>query len=557
MTAFSGQLGPAVVAGASPTRPSWLSTIGTWTTGNVAHNPGVNAANGPLTNNQPGALRGFTFSGAVVPGANAVFYNRILVEPVYIDLGSIVSEQSRTITVFNGYLTGQVLSSIDENGFDSGMTLAGAATPTVYLPLQEETYTLTVTVAGSPQIDASAVYNFTALGVAVSVAIVGSRIVLLPVTFRSRVVETLVWKTDVIPAYDGGEQRIRLRRSPRQQLRVQAYLDRTERNHVENLLIGWRRRIWAIPMWIEARPSSAPVTAGDTIINVDTQYGDFRVDSLAVIWEGPTKFDVFQVGALTVSTITLLRGANDDYASPIIMPVRSARMTRHPVRVASGYDAVLKADLEVTDNIGFGPGASAIQFDGEDFYDVTPLYEEGGDGLDDEYEHRIETLDFGNGVVRQYAPWDQIKINRAFDLILEGLQEVWEHRMWLHRRAGRLRPFYMTTYENNFFLLTEGNIGDTFEVSQNSYAAQGFERNHIAFRLKADGSYIFKTVLDTEDLPSGNISIQIDSALNHDSAEIDEISFFGLKRLESDRQSLTWMPNNVAMTTLTTKEIEH
>jgi hypothetical protein len=557
LTAFTGYLGPDTLYGANSGRPAWLSSVGTWTKGHVAHNPGTGGIDGTFTNNQPMALRGATFSGYVAPGINAVFYNRILVEPVYLDLGSIVSEQQRTILVFNGYLTSQVLSAIDENDFDSGMTLNGASAPTVFAPLQEEEYTLVVTVAGAPQIDASVVYNFSVLGVAISVTIIGSRIVLLPVTFRSRVVETLVWKTDVIEAYDGGEQRIRLRRSPRQQLKVKAYLDRIERNHVENLLVGWRKRIWAVPMWIEARSADSPITSGDLTIDVDTRWGDFRTDGLAVVWESPDKFDVFQIAGLTDSEITLYRGVNDDYPAPVIMPVRSARMMKNPTRTASGHDGILSADLEVTDNTYFDTDPSDIQFLGEDFYDVTPLYDEGGDGLDDEYEHRIVLLDYGVGEARQYAPWDHIKIARSFELVLEGLEQIWEHRMWLHRRAGKLRPFYMTTYENNIWILTEGNIGDSFEAYQNSYVTHGSERNHLAFRLKADGSYIFKTVTGVENLPSGNMSITIDSALNVDAADVDEVSFVGLKRLDSDRLSFTWMANNVAITKVPMKEIEH
>jgi hypothetical protein len=558
VTTFNGYLGPAALYGAYSGRPAWLSTVGTWTPTGEAHLVGANAAHGAFTNTQPIALRGAVFSGTVAPGVNTVFYNRILVEPVYIDLGSIVNEQQRDILVFNGYLTGQTLSSVDENSFDSGMSLAGgSAPPMYYFPLQETTYTLTANLSGPPQIAASIDFNWAALGLEITVGIVGSRIVLLPVTFRSRVVETLVWKTDIMVAYAGDEQRVRLRRSPRQQLKVRAYLDRADRNNVENLLIGWRKRIWAVPMWIEARPADSPVTQGDLTIDVDTRWGDFRVDGLAVIWESPTKFDVFQIAGLTDDEITLYRGAGDDYASPVIMPVRSARMTRDPVRTTSGYDGVLSADLEVTDNTYFDPDPSDIQFLGEDFYDMTPLYEEGGDGLDDEYEHRIETLDYGVGVVQQYAPWDHIKIIRSFELVLEGLEQVWEHRMWLHRRAGRLRPFYMTTYENNFTILSEGNIDDSFEAAQNNYVNQGSERNHLAFRLKADGSYVFRTVTGVENLPGGSMSITMDSALNVDAADIDEVSFVGLKRLDSDRLSFTWMANNVALTKVPIKEIEH
>jgi hypothetical protein len=556
MTIFDGYLGPAMIYCAHSGSPIWLSTVGPWTPTGEAHVVSMGAGCGPLTGNQPISFRGLSFSGAVAPGVNSVFYNRILIEPVYLNLGSIINTQEVSILVFNGYLSGQTLSSIDENDFDSGMTLIGDTPPVPFYPLEEKTYILEVTVAGLPRIDASIDFNWTALGIEITVLIVGSRIVLLPVTFRSHVVETLVWSTNLIVSYDGDEQRVRLRRCPRQQLRVAAYLGRAELNRVENLLVGWRQRIWAVPMWIEARRATSSVTQGDMTISVDTRWGDFRVGLLAVIWESPTKFDTFQIAGLTDTEISLYRGVNDDYASPVVMPVRSARMTRNPVRTSSGYNGVLSTDLEVTDNTYFDPDPSAIQFLGEDFYDSTPLYEEGGDGVDDTYDQRIELLDFG-GIVQQYAPWDHVKIDRTFELVLEGLEEVWRHRMWLHRRAGRVRPFYMTTYENNFFVLTEGNIGDSFEAVQNDYVNQGSGRNHIVFKLKSDGSYIFRTVIGVENLPGGSMGVTLDTALNVDAADIDEVSFVGLKRLDSDRQSFTWLPNNVALTEVRVKEIEH
>jgi hypothetical protein len=557
LTAFTGYLDPDILYGANSGRPAWLSSIGTWTKGHVAHNPGTGGIDGILINNQPITLRQTNFSGYIAPGINSVFYNRILVEPVYIDLGSIINEQQRFILVFNGYLVSQTLSSIDENSFDTGMSLAGDSAPIIFSPLEEKTYSLTATVAGPPQIDASIDYNWFALGLEITVSIIGSRIVLLPVVYRSRVVETLEWKTDMILSYNGDEQRIRLRRSPRQRLRVEAYLDRVERNNVENLLVGWRKRIWAIPMWIEGRRADSSIVQDDTIINVNTLYGDFRVDSLAVVWENAEKFDVFQIAGITASTLSLYRGVNDDYLNPWIVPVRSARMTRDPIRIASGYDAIFNGDFEVTDNIAFDPDPSDVQYLGEDFCDIQPLYDEGGDGAQDSYIHRIETLDFGVGVVQQYAPWDNIKFSRKYELLLEGLAEIWEHRLWLHRRAGMLRPFYATTYENNFFIVSEGNIGDTFEVEQNNYVNQGAERNHIAFRLKSTGEYALKTVLSVENLPNGNIGIVMDSALNEDASNVEEISFVGLKRLDSDRQTLTWMSNNVVATEFDVREIEH
>jgi hypothetical protein len=519
---------------------------------NVLSDPDLS---GTYNNNRPISLRGFNHTGYLAGGHADVFYNRILVEPILLDFGNVLSEQTLQFLVWNAFLEPKSLDAVNEIDLDSGTEFSGETTPRSYYPLEEENYSVTVVVAGPPQIEASLVLDWESPIGDITVDITGSRIVLLPVNFRSGVIESLVWRTDVLNSYNGTEQRVRSRLSPRQQLAIRAYLNRDEMHRVENLVYGWRKREWGVPMWIEARKVSSAVTSGDTTVNVDTQYGDFRVERLAVIWENPRKFDVFQIYSFDASSITLDRGVNDDYsADAYVMPVRSARMLRDPIRSASGYDSILETVLEVTDNTTLATSPTATQFNSEDTYFIEPLAP-GPDGVNDTYQHRIDSIDSGSGVVEWDAPWDNIRINREFELILEGAQEIWEHREWLHRRAGRLRPFYMPTFENNFKLLSEGNVADSFEAEANDYSRQATARNHLAFKM-ADGTYELRTVTGATINVSQNLEIQFSPNLDVDASEIDEINFIGLKRLASDRIEMEWRPNNVAITNIPITEIE-
>ena len=511
------------------------------------------AVRGTYTNNRPINLRNFNFTGHVAPSYADIFYNRILIEPIFIDFGTIISDQTRTLMVFNGFFSNVTLDDIVQQAFDVGMELVGDPAPTSYFPLQERTYEIRVNIAGPPNIDASLVFDWQAGIDSIAVTITGSRIVMLPVTFRDRVRETLVWRTDVLNSYNGTEQRVRSRLSPRQQLSIRAYLDRLERNRVENLIYGWRKRIWALPMWIESRPAEA-VTAGESVINADTRYGDFRVGRLAVLWESPRKFDVFQIQDLSANTITANRSINQDFPSPVLMPVRSARMLRDPTRNASGHDGVLDAQFEVTDNITLPTSASPVQYLGEDVYFEEPLVT-SDDGLRDGYQHRIDLMDFQTGVVEIFAPWNHIRINREFELVLDGQQEIWEFREWLHRRGGRQRPFYMPTYENNLILLTPGTLTDAFEVKEDDYSTQSASRNHIVFFLK-DGSHLFRTIIASEVTVDSTTSIRVSEVLNVNADDVDQISYVGLKRLASDRIELTWLPNNVATSNVPITELK-
>jgi hypothetical protein len=165
-------------------------------------------------------------------------------------------------------------------------------------------------------------------------------------------------------------------------------------------------------------------------------------------------------------------------------------------------------------------------------------------------------LDNESGLISQYAPWDNLRIGRSFELILEGLQEVWEMRQWLDRRAGKLTPFWMPTFENNLKVLNTGTVVDSLEVVNADYSVQSSARKTIVIK-KTDGSYVFREIIDAIfNAISGNEDLTLDSSLNFDASEIDEVNFIGLKRLNSDQIEFDWLANNVVSVTLPIIELE-
>jgi hypothetical protein len=480
------------------------------------------------------------------------FYNRILIEPIFINFGSVLSTQESTIKVFNGYLTNRTLDNITLNNFDDNTFFIGDTPPDTYLPLEERTHIIQILPAGPPGIDASIDYDFEGTQDDITVAFTGTRIILLQFTFRPNLREKLLWSTDIMIARDGTEQRVRNRDAPRQQFLFQAYANKNDRNLVENLLYGRRGLQAALPVWTENRAGES-ITAGDTTINVSTLYGDFRVGSLALVWESSRKFHAFQIESLTDTTLTAPQAIPEDFASPLIMPIRTIRFLNDPTRNATGYDAVLSAAVEVTDNIKLDTSASAIQFNGEDFYDEEPLMI-SSDGVRDRYNTKVDLIDYTTGLVEQVVPWEYNRVTRQFRLVLEGLEDIWNFRLWLHRRSGRLVPFYMPTFENNLFIQDRGTLTDILTCQNDLYTSQASTRDKLAFR-KTDGSWVFRTVLSSEVDEFGNDIITLDSALDFDYSELEFVSIMGLKRLSSDTFEMTWLSNNVAVVSVPITEI--
>jgi hypothetical protein len=321
---------------------------------------------------------------------------------------------------------------------------------------------------------------------------------------------------------------------------------------VDNLLYRAREEIWVMAMWIESRSGDSAITAGDTVLNVDTRYGDFREDALAIVWESPAKYDVFQISAKTDSTLTSTSVMANSYSTPLIMPVRSVRITGNPIRTTSGYNAELSLNVEVVDNVVLPTSPSAQQFLSTDTWFEEPLASSDR-GAPDTYVHRIEVIDSETGAVQIFAPWDDIQIGRTVEFLFEGQQAIWEFREWLHRRAGQLVPFYMPTFENNFNLISTGVIGTSFDATDYSYDYDLSGRDHIVFKL-SDGTWEPRTITASSE-SGGVVTVNFTPVLNEDAADIEEIGFFGQKRLGMDRVTMTWLPNNVLSVTMTILEI--
>lgn len=510
---------------------------------------------GSHTDNLPVSYSSVNYNGAKAPTLTDVFYGRLLVEPSHLDYGIIVSTQTKEVVAWNGYLTTSVdLDALLLSGFD-GISIIGDTPPSTFSPLRERVYEIQVTTDGPPTIDAQVRFDWEAGYVDNIVTIEGRRIVLYPYLYKPGMTETLMWLTTVLTSDNGLEQRQSIREAPRQRFSVRSFVRTGEHARADNILYGWRHQIWAIPVWGEGRHPTNPVTALDMTIDVDTRWGDFRADSLAVIWKNEREFDLFTIVSFTDTEITLDRGVNDDYGvDAIVAPVRNGRIVQHPQRTSKGHNAYLNVLFEADDNRILTVGASPVQYLAEDAYLDQPDMP-GGKSFKEKYIRDIRVIDYKTGVVTQFSTWDDTQLDKEFLVVLEGLENIWGFREWLHRRAGKQRPFWMPTFERNMLVTGTGNIGLTIIIREDSNRSQGSARDHVYIRMK-DGTEYLRAVLSITDAGGGNNNVGLDSSISENQEDIDFISYMGLKRLGSDRIQLKWLANNVVECNIPIKEIE-
>jgi hypothetical protein len=507
---------------------------------------------GSVQNNLPISEAGEVSTGWRMPTFLDDYYNRIHIRPSNINVGNLVSEQQFAIEVWNGFFNSRQLQNIQvQNG--GGISLVGAVPPATWAALETKTYQLTVTTDGPP--DINAIFHFDWDGTADDgdLRVLGSRIVALPYIFEAPAKEVLEWKTDVLTTNDGSEQRVRLRKKPRQSFNVTYPIPYREMARAENLVYGWLTRRWAVALWSEAQQVGT-LLAGTTVINIDTTASDYRDGALIMIWESNRKSATADVGIVSAGALTLNRPLAETFNNPWIVPVRLGRIVGNVSRATSGYNGSLEMTYEFSDNIDLDPPAAPTQFLGYDVYFDEAL--KNGEALTDSLQARVDVVDYGTAAGASfYSPWTYTRIGRPYKFLLQGLQDIWNFRKFLHRRAGRLRPFWVPTFENNMRVAQTGELTQSIEVYADDYREFAPERTHIGILLD-DGTWLLRTVNAATASGTDTAVIGLDAPININASRIRQISFLGLKRLDADRVELQWNSNRVLECTVRMMEIQ-
>lgn len=478
------------------------------------------------------------------------FYNRIHITPSKVNLGNLTSTAAISFEVFNGYFTPKNLTSITTTGAN-GMTLAGAAAPMVFHALQSEMYQVGVSVDGPPDINEVFRFLWSTPSDTAFLNVTGRRIVVFPYISDESTKEVLEWKTQVLQSYNSTEQRVRLRKHPRQSVSAQYPIQASEMTRALNLLYGWLASRWAVPFWAEAQ-QSADLLSGFTTIAIDTTDIDIRYGSAILIWETPSKNVTAQVIGFTDSLVTIEKPILQDFTKPWIVPIRIGKTKGHAARHTTGYTGTIEIDFEFTDNWSLGLGTNPAQYLGEDVCYDRILKE--GEFVKDTLISRLDVVDFG-GVIQTSSPWLYTKTRRPFSVIAQGLNEVRNLREWLHRRAGKLKPFWMPTFENDLRSKHVGTILSSMTIQDDGYSLYASDRKHILISTKTGATFI-RAIIGFTDIGSELLQIELDSNLNFDASEILIISFMSLYRIDSDRIELNWMPNYTVKTVFPVLEIE-
>lgn len=488
----------------------------------------------------------------------ADWYFRIHVDPSSIDLGNVVATQTRSILVWNAFLTTVSLTDQVNTGFD-GITLTtppGSAPPRVIQPLQYWTYSVQVDMTGPPTIDAN--FRVTVAGLNYDVPITGRRVV--PFGFKPNwnrgIEERLEFRSTVLQMHDGGEQRATVRRKPRRRYGYTVLLTRAEAQRAGNALFGWQSRFFAAPAWAERSTLLSGAGAGTSTLTFDVAYRSFAPGGLLALQAGDGPTDVREIASIVDNTVTLTAPLAASWpAGTRVYPafVSQAGESLSGVRHTDGTMelpmllAVEPSNAPYNASTKFYPSFRGLEV-------MTDPYN-WADNNQPTWTSDVAVVDTGVSSKFELLPRSGVaQVAQSHNWTLRGKKAIADFKGFIQRCGGRRYPWWLPSGNTDFTLVRPVLATDTaLDVLQNDYETQVRAHpayKHIQIALRT-GQVIRTRIASATTSDEGNTRLVLAGAVGtaFSPADVVKISYLMLVRFASDEITISHRTEEVATVT--------
>jgi hypothetical protein len=447
------------------------------------------------------------------------FYDKIYIRSATNELAAIVSDRAISVSVWNANFTSASATAFTAEGQTVGVTaIVPRAVSYSFAALEFLTYTFDFAKDGPATADVT--YTLTIDGVAYSIDFTGMRAVpwkWWPQTGLKETLETTDW---IFTAYDGTEQRAKLRDAPKRSYSMKSLMTPAEWRTAHNTLYGKFGQSWIVPLFHQAEFKSGTIASADTAIAADTTAADYRVGDYVLVWQSADLCAFGEIESMTSSVITLTDGIGIDVSGSY--------------RVAPAYIACIGSQLKADkDPSGYVMSSvDCVMFDApalsytpaETFLglDVFPFIPEG---KDHEQGFRIETLIIDDGIGRgSWLPkWNRPKDNHSVKITLLSSAELQTAKAFYHAHQ-KVIPFWCQSRIEDLVSVAAISSGSgTITIEPDGFLDVTFGRDALRIDY-ADGSHQYVSV--TSSAQAGDhVNVNISPSTNNASTMAATLSF--------------------------------
>lgn len=476
-------------------------------------------------------------------GPHQYWFEHVHVVPDIIELGNLLAVVVRDIEIYNSYRESTRQLTAAANNVDSGVSFQNLPSLPYNIPSQNSlVFQVKIDTSGPPDIEGT--LDFTMDSGSFSVTISGVRVVMFAFEPEAPVTETLEWYTQVLEAVDGTEQRLSMRKCPRQIFNLSFKMeDDATRRFFQSLIYGFQPGTMGVPIWSDARLLTQGITASDTTIYLNTRHADFRAQSLILIWKDANNYDALEVSTVNADSLVLSSGVLNDYAigETLVMPLRvgltdqTVRVDKHPVNL----DEVQMQFVVTENDVDLADDSFYSKHNGFVLLDDANLLQSGGT-LDDSFLRKMGRLDNLLAAPLQYSDWNSSRFTTTKAWVCNTSEQIWRVRQLVHALRGSQVSFYLPTFRHDIVVADNLAVGSfLMDIEWIGYDSliQATEPNASLWIELVDGTILTREVQSSDVLSATveRLTVDVSWPSTITPAEINRVSFLRLCRIADDR----------------------
>jgi len=490
-------------------------------------------------------------------------YDTLWVVPGEINVGSLTATVSREVEVWNAYPgADKTLSAISVSGGE-GINVTGPAAPHTFAPLESQVFAVEVTPAGPATIDARYDLTFDGVTNVPFWTVVGRRIIEwdVPPNWAAGYNETLSFKTEVLTAFDGTEQRLALRHRPRREIEFEPVFAGDAGRRAKRLLATWQNRNFAMADWARG-VHCAGLPAGTTSVTLDEPIPELAVGDLIVL-RGEGVSQAIEVAAIDGLEITLNSPVAASFpvgtrAYPGLVVHAAASLTDRRLTSDAGRTSMQFRQAYATGKLDAGSAATTWRG-----LEVFLARANWAQNVELDHVFNFTWLDNERGLFAFRTPEDSPKDVRKITVLSASRGEVRALTDFFKRCRGRRGEFYAPTWDLDLrvpdgeVLLSGGftlPVSDTGEVDR---VGQDLVYRNLYVRL-TDGTELFRRVTSADLGPDGTPRLALDAGWprNVKAHEVALICWMPRCRLASDQLTIEWKTDGLAEASIAMQTLE-
>jgi hypothetical protein len=282
---------------------------------------------------------------------------------------------------------------------------------------------------------------------------------------------------------------------------------------------------------------------------VSTANKDFVVGGIVGLVNG-LRSEFAEITAVTANSVTLNDPIADDWpAGTKIVPVRSARV-QNDLGVAYLTDAIAasRPQFQLEEEWPITPASESQDYLGYPVMLTPPNWTEDLEGRFGRKWHDLDYLT-GRRVIEDLT--GVAGVNRTHRWLLVGRAAVTAFRAWLAARAGKLKPFWLPSFQSDLVVVAPVGGTDAFLTVEN----RGYAEGPVAAVGRRDllittvsGARFYRRITAASEIDAASEMVAIDGTLGTtlQPHQFQRISFMHLVRLDTDNVEIAHVTDEVA-----------